>query len=178
MKKNGPKQEQFNYGFLMQFSGLILFIVGGILTTISFMGREVWGEVLFLILTICMGYIAIGVFFGYSTLSVGEDGVAVYKFGLKIKSIRWKEIKKIKKHRFWNQKGHKYSEKFYIYDNDKQIFAYLLPNLLKNPIVFMDKIHGINGLINQINGFARQYGFPLYELDREKGRVEQQVTKL
>ena len=102
----------------------------------------------------------------YAPIGISDDGIAAYKLGWKMKSVRWPDVKKIQKMRFWNMGARAYQDRFYVYDGDFGTRRKLMVNL-RGPIVFTDEIRELRELLNRINGYARRYGFPLVVLDQE-----------
>ncbi len=102
----------------------------------------------------------------YALIGISDDGITAYKLGWKMKSIRWQDVKKIQKMRFWNMGARAYQGRFYVYDGDFGTRRKLMVNL-RGPIVFTDEIRELRELLNRINGYARRHGFPLVVLDQE-----------
>jgi hypothetical protein len=102
----------------------------------------------------------------YAPISISDYGIVTYKLGWRMKSIRWQDVTKIQKMRFWNMGARAYQDRFYVYNGDFGTRRRLLVNL-RGPIVFTDEIRELRDLLNRINSYARRHGFPLVVSDQE-----------
>jgi len=102
----------------------------------------------------------------YAPIGITDDAITAYKLGRRMKSIRWQDVKKIQKIRFWNMGARAYQDRFYVYDDDFGTRRRLLFNL-RGPFVFTDEIRELRDLLNSINSYARRHGFPLVVSDQE-----------
>lgn len=84
----------------------------------------------------------------YALIGISDDGITAYKLGWKMKSIRWQDVKKIQKMRFWNMGARAYQGRFYVYDGDFGTRRKLMVNL-RGPIVFTDEIRELRELLNR-----------------------------
>jgi len=84
---------------------------------------------------------------------------------LETKSIRWEDIKRIRKVRVTN--GYNYVDNFRVVDRmPRGLICRFFVNLCGD-IVFNHEISDLRGLLEQVNSFARQHNIPLFVWDTE-----------
>ena len=104
-----------------------------------------------------------------SSIATSDEAIAAYNYGRMLKSVRWQKIAKVKKVRRWNAGSRSYEDVFHVFDGEPSWLQERMVNL-RGPIVFTDKISELRTLLNEINGYAREYRFSLVILDQEASK--------
>lgn len=123
--------------------------------------RDVIGELIF-------GFLSLGpLIFFRATLSrfplyINDVEISASLFGITTKTIKWKDVQKIRRIRVYNLYGA--VDLFEIFDNTHNIFCGFFVNVCGN-IYFTQHIEGYRELLDCIHFYARQFQIPLVALD-------------
>jgi len=94
-----------------------------------------------------------------------ETGISAKALGMRTKSIRWGNVKKIRKLSL--TLGHGYVSSFRIYEARKHnIICNFFLNVCGD-IVFNQDIRGLRDLLDQVNFYAREHNIPLVVSDSQ-----------
>lgn len=158
----------YKYPIYKQF--ICIFFVFMIFGAVAFLGSggtKNAVEIVILVFLLLAGIFFIPIsfasFFGCSELSIDGNGISSYKFGIRMKSIRWKNIKKIEKKKIIIAYPYRKKEGFTIIVFDDSIKKYRFFLNFLGPITFNDGMFFANELLHKVEEYAEQYGIPIIE---------------
>lgn len=140
-------------------------------------GSAVIGAFLLILLGACLLFLSAFGSLMCSSISISDEGIVARNFGRTLKFIRWEDVTKIKKVRRWNAGSRSYEDVFHVFDGERPLLRERMVNW-RGPIVFSDKIRGVQALLSGINRYSQLHQVPLVTLDPEQGLDEIQVTEV
>jgi len=100
-----------------------------------------------------------------ASIILDEAGISARAPGMKTKSIRWANVKRIRQLRL--TLGHGYVSSFRVYEARKQsVICNFFLNVCGD-IVFNQDIRGLRDLLDQVNLYARKHNIPLVVSDSQ-----------
>ena len=95
---------------------------------------------------------------------IGDDGITARVFGIKLKTVQWKNVKKIRKIRAYN--GYTYVDSFRILTESSNYLCRFFAKIC-NGIEFTQDIRDLRELLDRLNFYAHQYGISLVVRDTQ-----------